>query len=817
MLGMDTPLPTPSGWATIGDVQAGDALFDERGEVCRVVKVHPIDLRPESYRLTFSNGEQIKACADHLWLTTARIDRPGAGIGARQDELFAGRPRGSLHGAIVTRLRTTRELFATQAAGGRGDHNHCVRLPLPLRLPERALPVEPYTLGFWLGDGESAAARVTVGDRDADFLLGQIAPCGRPKRGKARAAAYSLLGRSPALRPFFGDKHVPADYLRASYGQRLALLQGLMDTDGHASKAGQCEFASSNPELLEQVRELLATFGIKAVPKWRETACKPACRLLFFTDQPVFRLPRKLARLKPAVKRARTVQVVSVERIAPEPMRCITVDSPSGLYLCGRSMLPTHNTPLAAGVAVYVFFCDGEAGQQSYIAAGDAEQAGLLFRQCRGMIQAEPALSKRCRIYGGGGQQVRSVVKPDNSFLRVVSAAAETKHGGNTHLAIVDELHVQPDRDLLDVLSTSMASHNRKQPLLIQLTTADYVRESICNEKYNYAKQVRDGLVVDPAFLPAVWEATPADPWVSPETWAKANPNLGVSVSREYFERECRRAQELPSCENTFKRLHLNLQTGQDVRWIPMESWDACAGAVDAAALAGRECYAGLDLASTTDLCALALLFPGVDGFDVLPFFWAPAGADRRRERGNKARLGEWQRRGLIEATPGDVTDYAAIRKKVNDLGKTYRIRELAFDRWNASQLITELGEHDGVSCVGFGQGYASMSAPMKELESLLLSGRIRHGGDPVLRWMASNVAATLDPAGNVKPDRARSADKIDGVVALVMALGRAMLREGPSVYEARGVLTLGGGPGAEGAPAPAPAFDPWADDPEDD
>lgn len=447
-------------------------------------------------------------------------------------------------------------------------------------------------------------------------------------------------------------------------------------------------------------------------------------------------------------------------------------------------------TPLLAAIALYVFFCDGEAGQQDYIAAADREQAGMLFRQAKGMIDQEPELARRCRAYGGNASagQSRSIVREsDNSFLRVVSADADTKHGGNSHLVVVDELHAQPSRDLVDVLQTSMASANRKQPLLVLITTADFNRPSICNEKHTYACKVRDGVIDDPTFLPAVFEAGRDDDWTDPAVWERANPNLGVSVSEEYLERECAKARENPAYENTFRRLHLNQKTETDALAIPMARWDACAGAFDPAALEGLECYGGLDMSTTTDLSALVLLFPPAEeggAYRVLPFLWAPREKARERSRRDRAPYELWAEQGHLALTEGDVVDYDRVRADVNALRERYNVRELAADRWNATQLITQL-QGDGFEVVAYGQGYQSMTAPTKELLALVQSGRLLHGGHPVLRWMASVFATEQDAAGNLKPSKKKSTDRIDGIVALVMALGRAMVREtaAPGVF----------------------------------
>ena len=403
------------------------------------------------------------------------------------------------------------------------------------------------------------------------------------------------------------------------------------------------------------------------------------------------------------------------------------------------------------------------------------------------MVLAEPELLARGRVFLNN-----IVVEATGSELKVVSAEAYTKHGVNAHGVIIDELHAQPNRELVDVLTTSTGA--RRQPLIIYITTADFDRESICNEKYDYACKVRDGIIADPAFLPVIYEAQRDDDWTSPAVWARANPNLGVSVSREYLERECRRAQETPTYENTFKRLHLNLRTQQDVRWLSIEAWDACGDEpVDESALDGQACFAGLDLSTTTDVSALALVFPDSDGtVAVVSRFWIPGDNAEKRERRDRVPYQTWCRQGLIDMTPGNVIDYDRIRSAINELGQRFDIREIAIDPWNSTQLALQL-QGDGFEVVTFGQGFRDMTAPTKELEKLVISGKLHHGGHPVLRWMASNVAVETDAAGNLKPSKKKSTERIDGVVATIMALGRSMKQEQEyvSVYENRGVIYI--------------------------
>jgi len=295
-------------------------------------------------------------------------------------------------------------------------------------------------------------------------------------------------------------------------------------------------------------------------------------------------------------------------------------------------------------------------------------------------------------------------------------------------------------------------------------------------------------VIRDSAFLPAIFEASQEDPWDSPATWRKANPNLGVSVAEDFLARECERAKESPEFLNTFKRLYLNLRTASDVAWLPKETWDGCAGAVDPEALRGHRCYAGLDLASTQDLTALVLVFPD-DGNAVLPFFFVPEETARKREaKALKPSYVAWKQHGFMQFTPGNVCDYSFVRAKVKELAAAYDIREIAYDPWGAQQLATDL-QGDGLKLTQMRQGFASLSAPSKELEKLLLGGQMRHGGHPVLRWCAANVMVETDAAGNIKPSKAKSGDKIDGIVALVMALGlsiaNAEVEWSPEVFTA--------------------------------
>lgn len=440
---------------------------------------------------------------------------------------------------------------------------------------------------------------------------------------------------------------------------------------------------------------------------------------------------------------------------------------------------------IAAGIALYLLFADGEYGADVFSAAADREQAAIVFETARQMVELSPLLKPRAELFK------RSLYCPETMGpYKVLSADAYTKHGLNPHGILFDELHAQPNRELWDVLNAGMGA--RRQPLMVMITTAGFDRTSICWEQRQYAKGVEQGRIDDPTFYTFIRAAGEQDDWLDPQVWAKANPNLGITVKREYLETEANRALQSPAYQNTFRRLHLDQWTQQESRWLDMRAWDACGRPLPN--LDGRVCYAGLDLASTTDIAALALLFPPQDEdepFWWLPFFWIPAENLVERSRRDRVPYEAWLKQGLVTATPGTAIDYEAILEWVKALASRYRIAEVAFDRWGATCISTQLTEL-GFTMVEFGQGYASMSAPTKDLLCLVLAGRIGHGGNPVLRWMADNVTVEQDAAGNVKPSKGKSREKIAGIVAGIMGLDRALCRAGAgSVYDERGVRVI--------------------------
>ena len=460
----------------------------------------------------------------------------------------------------------------------------------------------------------------------------------------------------------------------------------------------------------------------------------------------------------------------------PVKMQCIQVDSPSHQYLAGPSFVPTHNSELAAAIALYLLYADNEPSAEVYGAAADRGQASIVFDVAKRMVEMTPALLKRSKIMAA---KKRLVNYSNVGFYQVLSAEVGTKHGLNVSGLVLDELHAQPNRSLVDVL-TKGSGDARTQPLYFLITTAGTDRNSICYEYHTKAKDILEGRRIDPSFYPVIYGLDDGDDWNAEESWYKANPSLGHTITIDRVRDAHREALTNPAEENVFRQLRLDQWVGSAVAWIPEHIYDRGNLPIDLEKLRGRECYAGLDLSSTSDITAFVLVFPPLhegDKYIVVPHFWLPRETLDLRVRRDHVPYDVWERMGLFHITEGNVVDYNFVRKTINELHEIYNIKEIAADRWNATQLITDL-QGDGFTVVPMGMGFKDMSPPMKELYKLILEGQFIHGGNPVLRWMAGNVVAEIDAAENIKPSKKKSTEKIDGIVAWIMALDRCIRHE---------------------------------------
>lgn len=447
---------------------------------------------------------------------------------------------------------------------------------------------------------------------------------------------------------------------------------------------------------------------------------------------------------------------------------------------------------LAAGVGLKLLCADDEWGAEVYGCAADRQQASIVFDVAVDMVDQNRELRKSIKPILS---MKRLVYLPTKSYYQVLSAEAFTKHGLNVHGVVFDELHAQPNRELFDIM-TKGSGDAREQPLFFIITTAgdDPDRTSICWEVHEYAERVRQGIIKDPSFYSAIFGINENDdPW-DEKNWYKANPSLGHTIDIEKVRVAMIQARETQAAERAFRQLRLNQWTNfKATDWVSLEDWDATAGMVVPEKLHGKECFAGLDLSSKTDISAFVLVFPPheeVKRWHVIPYFWMPENNIKERVRRDKVPYDKWLKAGFIKATPGNVIDYGVIESDIGKIAKIFDVKEIGFDPWAAHQLATRLAD-DGLEMVEMRQGMKTFSPPMKELERLIKSEQLVHGGHPVLRWMFGNLKVKQDENENIRPVKIKGIKRIDGVVSLTMGLGRAILHDYEAGYANRGFLEL--------------------------
>lgn len=740
-LALDTPIPTPTGWTTMGAIAPGDEVFDEGGRVCRVVGVSPVYADRDCYRVRFSDGSEVVADGDHLWtVDSVYLGRSKAGI--PRDS----RPR-------FGRTLTTREL-AQSARTPWGVANHSIPAAGELELPAADLPIPPYTLGVWLGDGRNNRGAIVHAHADREIRSGVEAEGFRTSvhGGADGLLRYTVLGLRGLLRRLglLGNKHVPAAYLRASRAQRLELLRGLLDTDGTCTKRGEVRFTNRVEGLARAVYELLAGLGL--IPHIRSVRVAGAPHWIVSCSTngtALFRLSRKAARQVTPTKMARRRRIVAVEPVPSVPVRCIAVDSASHLFLVGRGFIATHNTK--------------------------RDQAKTTFNVATKLLRKSPIR--------GYLRTLKTAIHHEDSGskLEPLGADANTLDSLNVHGSIKDELHAWKSRDLWDVIDTATGA--RSQPLGLVTTTAGHNRRSIWWERRELCRKVLEGAegYENDELFALIYTPDDGDDWEDELVWHKGNPSLGPLIRLDELRQRARDAKQTPGGVNAFRRLRLNQPTETATRWLNMALWRAAADPIPEDQLRGRTCFGGLDLSSTTDLTAWALVFPpsAADRYwRLLVRHWLPAEDIGERETRDRAPYRQWAGGTGLVVCQGGWVDYESVRLQIEADRRAFRLVSLAFDSRFAPPLVQQLMAA-GVECVPWGQGYLSLNTPTKEFGRLLLARELRHQGCPLLEWEAENAAIEQDAAGNYKPSKGKSSQRIDGIAASINSLGLAIEKWG--------------------------------------
>ncbi|CAH9015014.1 putative terminase large subunit [Vibrio phage 489E54-1] len=799
-LSLDTVIPTPSGWSTMGDLQVGDVVFDENGKPCNVTGVTDIQYNRTCYEVVFSNGEKVIADADHQWFTKARSDND------------------------VGSVKTTQQIFETMTYGLRGDRNHHLDMPEALECGEVDLPVDPYLLGYWLGDGAKENSSVTCGLQDIFHFYDELNKIGfKWKTIETRPKVYRvtpvncIYGKPVNHKSEFnltkvlndlgvrGDKHVPEVYKRASYEQRLSLVQGLMDSDGTINKRGnQLVFNQNEGKVFDDFCELIASLGIKYTvrEKYNSKFDSWSRECTFNTsrsEHPVFRLKRKLERMSvTAGPRSKTVSIVSCELVESVPVKCISVDSPNRLYRFGKSMLPTHNTTFTAGIKLYLMR-KYKYGPRIFSLATKREQAKEVWGVAKKMIKLSPQLR---RFFDARANEILSP-KNEGEF-KALASDSNSLDGLDPIAACLDECHAIKDRNLYGVLISAFGSNEGGEYLFSVITTAGFILQGLCTDLYKNGSAVLDpdNEAEQDNYFYVIFEIDQGDDWTDQKSWYKSNPGMVYGrPSLQYMRDRLKEATMSTEEKANFLTKHCNLFVNGSDKWLDMDLVRACEipleklnSRIEGYQREGRKGYAAIDRARVNDICSSVMLYPDDDGGITLKFlnFISQKGYDGAGDYLKEVYRKAKESGDLVVLRTNSVRD-EDLEEHIIEWFNEYNIEAFHYDPWHMRQICENM-EDKGYNMVAVSQGTGNMSEPAKNLEGLFEEGLVRfhsrlfeYACECALMGMTrkNNVEVFRDP-------KAWKIDKIDPLIATIIALsGATLIKIDKNVYEDRGLFSV--------------------------
>lgn len=800
-LALDTEIPTPDGWRTMRDVHMGDTVFGADGKPARVIGESRI-FHKRMYRVTFEDGAEVKASADHLWTVATKNSRRGKGSDwiVLSTEDMAGDYR---------RVRKD----------GKGiECKYRVPMAKAVEYPEADLPIDPYVLGSWLGNGTSTKPELSVGEMDKEETVAIYAAHGvelnelryKNNRGKAplmRIGKFIETGTCGRHRSLFreelaelgliGNKHIPEAYMLASIEQRMELLRGLMDTDGTCSKAGQCTFTQKRREICVSFVELCGSLGIKATMRCKDATCngKPAGKayeVQFWTDKtvPCFHLTRKRNRLKERLApRMGAKSIRRIEEIPVEPSKCIAVDNSDHLYLFGRHYTATHNTSLGAAMELYMLVADGEGAPQIYNVATSKDQASLAYGAVLKMVRQSTELSKKLRK-GTVSERDQDGIIFDANFGYITPLTNQTRHldGLDVHFCLFDEMAASTNRDQYDLMKQAMSA--RKQPMITAISTNGFERGNLFDDQYDYACGILDGKIVDDRMLPMIYELDQRDEWIDEKCWKKANPGLGTVKSYEYMRDAVNKGMQDPSFLPTLLTKDFNVPETKASAWLSFEEavnteplpFPMEENAQQPRGKGFRYGVAGFDASDTTDLSAGKVLMMRPDDPHIyeLSMYWLPEdalnkGSGYRRER-DDVPYRQWEERGLLRTVPGNTVPKRVFVEWLEEIKQNYDVFTYAigYDPWHILGSDEEqLTQYVGKSlCEPVRQGPKTLSMPGKQFRAQLESGLVVDGHNPINEWCRMNVSVKTDSNANISfvKNEGKAVNRIDGFMAELCA-----------------------------------------------
>lgn len=764
-LDINTPIPTPNGWKTMGDIKEGDFVWGADGKPTKVVYTTDIMYNHNCYKITFEDGEEIIADADHNWEVKRNSKK-----------------------TVKTHIETTEEIFKSIYYRVRNDGKgieYLVRIPMnkPTISDNIKLPLDPYTLGCWLADGTNDKPNFTIGKNDVGLYDRISKIYGSPKiyidrrnpnvitlkytgdKGKNN----SLLRHSLIECDLLGNKHIPEIYLRAGTQQRIELLQGFMDSDGYISESGQCEFVQKNIEITNGICEILSSLGIKykritKIPTINGKECDAVQRVQFYCDKSnsCFTIQRKYERLKDSLnKRMLYKSIKKIESVESVPVKCISVDNEDHLYCCGKKYTVTHNTALAAVISLWFLF--DEAGASVGLAANSREQASLAFDDVTKFASQIDPKEKTIKRY-------RNYLKSDfnSGRLKVFASDSSSMDGENLGFILIDEYHSASDNKVYAVLESSQVS--RPNPLLLVISTVGYNLNGPMKTMYDVDVEILNGIKTDDNRFIAIYQMDEGDDWEDENNWIKANPNLGESLTYESLRKEKVKAKNSSSKLNEILTKNFNVWCNSSEVWIPDSYLLKTFKKIDVNKFKDCECYCGIDLASTGDMTAVSFMFLDENNNKYFKnYYYLPEIA--LVESSNRELYKYWKRQGYLTITPGNVTDYNYI---INDIMKMYNIvnlRNIFYDNWNSTQAIIQMSEL-GLNCTPYSQSIGNFNKPTREMERLIRQNNVTIDNNEITLWMFRNVDLKNDWNNNIKPVKTSKEKKIDGIVAMLMSLG---------------------------------------------
>lgn len=761
-LSLDTPIPTPKGWTTMGQIEVGDEVLGRDGQPTKVTFVTPIQYNHQCFKVSFEDGETVIADKDHNWYVRDKSNKE-----------------------FVATTEQIQPKYKRERKDGKGtEYLYRVPMNLAIELPTANLPIDPYVLGLWLGDGISAKPAFTVHQDDlamydyVSSIYGQYKVYVDKRNTKVYTISWagdkgqdnSQLRHQLVELNLLNNKHIPNAYLRASKEQRLALLQGLMDTDGTVNKSGQCEFVQKNTLIADGICELLASLGIKytrkvKIPTIKNKVCDEVQRITFFTDKqlPCFRLQRKYDRLKDALnKRMLYKSIVDITPVESVPVRCITVDNSEHLYLFGKHFTVTHNTALAAALCLYFLIADGEDGAEVDLAANSKEQAKIAFEFCSNFAQQLDPKHKALKAY-----RDNILFNINSSKLKVFAADDSKLDGFNASFGLVDEYHSAKNSKVRDVIKSSMGM--RQNPHLCTITTAGFDKTLPCYKLRTTSIEILHNLKEDDSMFIAIYSLDNSDNWTDEKNWIKCTPNLDITVTTKYLKEQVKSAINTPSEEVGVKTKNLNIWCDSSEVWIPENYIINESQKIDLKSFKDEICYIGVDLSSTSDLTAVSYMIHKDNKYYFKTSYYLPESCLTNNP--NKELYKQWKSSSQLNITSGNVVDYNVITKDMLKWIDYLRIESVGYDKWNATQWAINATE-EGLPLEEYSQSIGNFNQPTKELERLILSGKVIIDNNEITRWCFRNVQLKEDHNGNVKPVKSVKMKKIDGVIAMIQALG---------------------------------------------